>query len=47
MRNAINDWKNGTRVAVLVPGGFSHFTVDEEIDRRVIKQLEDHDADGI
>jgi 3-O-methylgallate 3,4-dioxygenase len=47
VRNAINDWKKGTRVAVLASGGFSHFTVDEEIDRRVIKQLEDHDADGI
>ena len=47
IREAILDWDSDTRVAVLGSGGFSHFVVDEEIDRRAIQVMQDRNVDGI
>jgi 3-O-methylgallate 3,4-dioxygenase len=32
-------WDSDARVAVLGSGGFSHFVVDEEIDRRAMRAM--------
>ena len=32
------------RVAVIASGGLSHFVVDEELDRQILKRLEQKDA---
>jgi hypothetical protein len=47
LRNAIERWTPNTRVAVLASGGFSHFVVDEEIDRRALKALEEKDVEAL
>ena len=44
---AIRSWDSNARVAVLGSGGFSHFVVDEEIDRRAMKALEQKDEETI
>lgn len=41
VRRAIDSWTPGVRVGVLASGGFSHFVVDEDIDRQALKALED------
>jgi 3-O-methylgallate 3,4-dioxygenase len=43
VREAIKSWDPGKRVAVLGSGGFSHFVVDEELDRKAMKALQEHD----
>jgi 3-O-methylgallate 3,4-dioxygenase len=47
LRNAIETWKRQARVAVLGSGGLSHFVVDEELDRQVLKALQEKDIDTI
>jgi hypothetical protein len=47
LRNAIETSKSQARVAVLASGGLSHFVVDEELDRQVLKALEAKDIDTI
>jgi 3-O-methylgallate 3,4-dioxygenase len=47
LRNAIETWKSQARVAVLGSGGLSHFVVDEELDRQVLKVLQEKDVDAI
>lgn len=44
LRNAIETWKSNARVAVMASGGLSHFVVDEELDRKVLKALAEKDA---
>ena len=44
LRNAIESWPGNERVAILATGGLSHFVVDEELDRRVLKAMKEHDA---
>ncbi len=44
LRNAIETWKGNERVAVLATGGLSHFVVDEELDRKVLKAFEEKDV---
>jgi hypothetical protein len=41
---AIRDWPEPARVAVIASGGLSHFVVDEEQDRKLLKALEQKDA---
>jgi 3-O-methylgallate 3,4-dioxygenase len=41
---AIREWDASARVAVVASGGLSHFVVDEEQDRKLLKALEDKDA---
>ena len=39
VREAIEAWDGEARVAIVTSGGLSHFTVDEEIDRRALAGL--------
>jgi hypothetical protein len=45
--SAIREWREPARVAVIASGGLSHFVVDEELDRKVLKALEDKDSDTL
>ncbi len=47
IRNAVESWANGARVAVIASGGLSHFVVDEDLDRRVLSAIAQHDAGGL
>ena len=44
LRKRINAWPENLRVGLIASGGLSHQVVDEELDRQVIKALEDGDA---
>jgi 3-O-methylgallate 3,4-dioxygenase len=44
VRQAVESWDSGARVAVIASGGLSHFVVDEELDRRVLAAIERDDA---
>jgi 3-O-methylgallate 3,4-dioxygenase len=41
---AVRDWDEPARVAIVASGGLSHFVVDEEQDRQLLKALEQKDA---
>jgi hypothetical protein len=41
---AVKSWPGDERVAVVASGGLSHFVVDEEQDRKLLKALADKDA---
>ena len=43
LRRAIESWDSTKRVAVVASGGLSHFVVDEELDRGVLKAMREHD----
>lgn len=45
IRKGIEAWDSDKRVAVVASGGLSHFVVDEEIDRMVIKGMQEHDGE--
>lgn len=47
LHDAIESWDSNARVVVVASGGLSHFVVDEEIDRIVIKGLQEKDADTL
>lgn len=40
---AIRDWDSDLRVAIIATGGLSHFVVDEEFDRDIMKAMESCD----
>ncbi len=44
VRQAIDRWTGCERVALIASGGLSHFVVDEDLDRRVLGALRDHDT---
>ena len=44
LRSAIESWDAHKRVPVIASAGMSHFIVDEEIDRLVLKALQEKDA---
>lgn len=44
LRNAVENWKDDLRVGIIASGGLSHFVVDEELDRGVLKAFETQDA---
>ncbi|MCC6472506.1 MAG: protocatechuate 3,4-dioxygenase [Burkholderiales bacterium] len=44
---AIRSWGNEQRVGIAASGGFSHFVIDEELDRRVLKAMEEGDEETI
>lgn len=44
IRAAVECWPANARVGILASGGLSHFTVDEELDGRVIRALRERDA---
>ncbi len=43
IRNAVETWKSDARVGIIASGGLSHFVVDEELDRAVLKALAEKD----
>ena len=47
VREAIESWDSDARVAVMASGGLSHFVVDEDIDRAMLKALADKDAGAL
>ena len=47
VRNAVEEWGDGRRVAVIGSGGLSHFVVDDDLDRMVLKAMEEKDADTL
>ncbi len=44
IRAAVESFAGSLRVGILASGGLSHFTVDEQLDREVIRALEKKDA---
>jgi hypothetical protein len=47
VRDAIETWEGGERVAVMASGGLSHIVVDEPLDRWVLDALARRDADAL
>lgn len=47
IRAAIESWPVRARVGILASGGLSHFTVDEELDGRVMQALRERDAQAL
>ncbi|MGH2598627.1 MAG: hypothetical protein ACRDJ9_04485 [Dehalococcoidia bacterium] len=45
IRAAIEAWESDKRVAIVASGGLSHFVVDEELDRMLIKGMETKDGE--
>jgi 3-O-methylgallate 3,4-dioxygenase len=44
---AVEQWPRPDRVAIIASGGLSHFTVDEELDRRVLDACRAKDAQAL
>jgi len=47
IREALERYPESLRVGVVASGGLSHFTVDEQLDRAVIRALSEKDADAL
>jgi 3-O-methylgallate 3,4-dioxygenase len=47
LRRAIESWDSTKRVAVVASGGLSHFVVDEELDRGILKAMRENDEKAI
>ncbi|HEU4439213.1 MAG TPA: extradiol ring-cleavage dioxygenase, partial [Methylomirabilota bacterium] len=47
IRQAVEAWPTGKRVAVVASGGLSHFFVDEELDRHVLDLLGKKDGEAL
>lgn len=47
LRQAVESFPRDARVGVVASGGLSHFTVDEELDGRVIRALRERDAQAL
>jgi 3-O-methylgallate 3,4-dioxygenase len=47
MRKVLDGWDSNKRVAVMASGGLSHQILDEELDRTVVKALQERDADTL
>ncbi|MDE3073938.1 MAG: extradiol ring-cleavage dioxygenase [Chloroflexota bacterium] len=43
VREAVQEWKGGDRVAIIASGGLSHIVIDEPLDYQVIDALRAHD----
>jgi 3-O-methylgallate 3,4-dioxygenase len=43
LRKAIESWDSDKTVAIIASGGLTHFVVDEELDRQILKGLEERD----
>jgi 3-O-methylgallate 3,4-dioxygenase len=44
IRRAVESFPGSARVGVMASGGLSHFLVDEDLDRAILKALADKDA---
>ena len=47
IRAAIESYAEPLRVGIVASGGLSHFTIDEQLDREVIRALSEKDADAL
>lgn len=47
LRRAIEAWDRDERIGVVGSGGLSHFVIDEELDRRVLKGLLEKDPENL
>jgi hypothetical protein len=47
LRRAIESWDSTKSVAVIASGGLSHFVVDEELDRGILKAMRENDEQAI
>ena len=47
IRAAVKNAPGNARVGILASGGLSHFTVDEELDRAVLKACQDNDGEAL
>jgi hypothetical protein len=47
IREAIDGYPDDLRVGVVASGGLSHFTIDEDLDGKVIRALREKDADWL
>jgi hypothetical protein len=47
IRGAVESWDSDARVAIVGSGGLSHFWIDEDLDQRVLKLMQEKDADGL
>ena len=47
IRAAVESWESDAKVAIIASGGLSHFVIDEDLDHRVIKALENHDTESL
>lgn len=47
MRAAIEAWPTDARVAVVASGGLSHFVIDEELDRQILKAFQEKDVEAL
>ena len=47
LREAIEAWEPGKRVAIMASGGLSHFIIDEEIDRAALDAMQRKDIEAL
>ena len=47
LRGAIEAWDSDARVGILGSGGLTHFVIDEELDRMVLKAMQEKDAEKL
>jgi hypothetical protein len=47
VRAAIGAWETDARVAVVASGGLSHLVIDEELDRGVLRAMQERNADHL
>src|SRR5580700_3665700 len=47
LRQAVESWESGARVAVIASGGLTHFVIDEDLDRGVLDSIATKDAAGL
>jgi hypothetical protein len=47
IRKAVESFPGNSRVGIIASGGLSHFTVDEELDGRIIRALKERDAQAL
>jgi hypothetical protein len=43
LRKAVENWESDTRVAIIASGGLSHFVLDEELDMKTLKAMQNKD----
>ncbi len=47
IRAAVESWPEDRRVAIVASGGLSHFVIDEDLDRKVIRAMAEKDAETL
>ncbi|VCU68773.1 Gallate dioxygenase [Pigmentiphaga humi] len=47
LARAVASWENDARVGIVASGGLSHFTVDEELDRLILRACAERDAEAL